>query len=449
MKPTLRLPQHGVGGAFGHLDGVHHGLGAGYHVAGTEHARHARLAVVVDHEQAAVVTHQPFGREKQLVHGLLRRRDDHRVAGHLVEPLLVADDLVVLVEDCRSEEGACLVYLGNRLAIDDVGPVEPGVFNLVRAGGDVLGARVHRHVPRTVAKCRARDVHGGVAHADDRDVLADLVGLGAHEVIEAEVHVAARLPGDAERLGAPGPRADEHGVVAVAEQVVDEQRVADGGVGPDLDAEPLERQPVARDGRAWQAEVWDAVAEHAADLGALFEDGDVDACLGEPEGCHDACRAASDDRGFLTGRRGRFGPHAVEVCVGHVGFDGRELHRCALASEHAAALALHAVVAHQRTDERERVVPEQQRAGLLDAALFEQGDGLGNGGVDRACLLAARPFAAEAALSVFDDVQGHACLPRPSGGIQSRTAPSLAEPRGDGAENHAVACLLSKDHVPR
>ena len=50
-----------------------------------------------------------FGGGHELAQRLLRGGDDHRVARHLVELLLIADHLVVGVEQCRPEDGAGLV----------------------------------------------------------------------------------------------------------------------------------------------------------------------------------------------------------------------------------------------------------------------------------------------------------------------------------------------------
>ena len=271
----------------------------------------------------------------------------------------------------------------------------------------MLRARVERDAPGAVAKRGARHVHGGIAHADDGHVLADLVGVGAHEVVEAKVHVAARLPGDAERLCAPGTRAHEHGIVSVTEEVLDEQGLADRRIGADLDAEVLESGAKAPYGRARQAKVGDAVAHDAAHLRALFEHGDVASGLAQHERGHNAGWAAADDGDLLAAGSGRLKSHAVEVRVGHIALDGPKLHGRPLASQHAGALALLAMVAHKRARKRERVVGEERSAGLFDATLAKKVNNLRDGRVHGARFLAARSLAAQATLRLFDDMQGH------------------------------------------
>ena len=91
-------------------------------------------------------------------------------------------------------------------------------------------------MPRAVADGGARHVHGRVACADDDDPIAQVVDIGVLQIVDGVVHVAEALALDVQRVGPPDAGADEDSLVAVAEQILNFQRLAHVGVGADLDA---------------------------------------------------------------------------------------------------------------------------------------------------------------------------------------------------------------------
>ena len=91
-------------------------------------------------------------------------------------------------------------------------------------------------MPRAVADGGARHVHGRVARADDDDPIAQVVDIGILQIVDGVVHVAEALALDVQRVGPPDAGADEDGLVAVAEQILNFQRLAHVGVGADFDA---------------------------------------------------------------------------------------------------------------------------------------------------------------------------------------------------------------------
>ena len=256
----------------------------------------------------------------------------------------------------------------------------------------------------------ARHVHGGVAGPDDGHALANLGGLGAHEVVQAKEDVAARLPRDAQRLGAPGARAHEDAVVAVAEEVGDGERRPDGGVVPDPDPEGLQDLLVAVEHALGQSVLGDAVAHDAAEAWVLVEDRDGDAHLREPHGCHNAGGPSADDGCALPGGFGLLDAQTLEVRARHVVLDGGEVDGRTLAAAHAVTLALGTVVADERAHGAHRVVLEEHRPGIVHPALAEQLDNQWDGSAHGAALLAEGPLAVEAALCLLDDVQCHGML---------------------------------------
>jgi hypothetical protein len=232
-------------------------------------------------------------------------------------------------------------------------------------------------------------------------------GLGAHEVIEAKQHVATRLARDAQRLCAPGARADEDRVIAITEEVGDGERGADGGVVPDPDAEGLQNLLVAVEYAFGQAVLGDAVAHDTTEARVLVEDRDGDAHLRKPHGRDDAGGAATDDGRTLAGGLGLLKACTLEIGARYVVLDCREVDGRTLAAAHAVALALGTVVADERADGAHGVVLEEHRARLVHPALAEQLDYQRNSRADRATLLAEGPLAVKAALCLFDDVKCH------------------------------------------
>ena len=179
---------------------------------------------------------------------------------------------------------------------------------------------------RAVAQAGARAVHGGVAAADDDDVVADLerlaeVGL-LHEVdaVLDAVEVVAR---DVQRNGVHGAGADGDGVEL-------RLKLLEGDVAPDADAEaepdaqPLHEPEVHLDGLARQAEGGHADEHRAAAVGQLVEDGDLVAGDGQLTRDGHARRAGADDRDRRVARRD--GGHVVGDAAGLVPLRQEALH---------------------------------------------------------------------------------------------------------------------------
>ena len=106
--------------------------------------------------------------------------------------------------------------------------------NLLNNTGDAIVAAV------TGA---ARDNQAGIF----QNTLTQTQNQGATNLTMAQGFggVATGLAGHAQGLGAPGARAHEDAVIAVAEEVGDRERLADGGVVANLDPQGLEDLLVA------------------------------------------------------------------------------------------------------------------------------------------------------------------------------------------------------------
>ena len=179
-----------------------------------------------------------------------------------------------------------------------------------------------------------------------------------------------------------------------------------------MDAELVELFLIAVEDGFRQAEVRDAVAQHAADLVHALEHRDVVAELRELHRDRDAGRARADDRDVLPLGRLALQHGLVEVGLGDIVLDRRDLHRRAAAPLDAVALALGLVVADEGADHAQGVVLEQHGTGLIDIALQEEADHLRDIGLDRAAVhLAHRFLALQAAPRFVDNMDSHFVSP--------------------------------------
>ena len=309
-------------------------------------------------------------------------------------------------------EDNALVGDFHRLFIEDeVDALQLGIAGLILAGRDMLRQREALQMPCAVADGRAGHIHRRVARADNDYTVAQMVDIGVLQIVDGVVHVAKAFALDVQRVGPPYAGADEDCLVAVAEQILDLERLAHIGVGAHLDA--LQAQMTVLkivQHRLWQAEFRDAVAQHAADFIMAFKNRDIVAIAGQNDGNRQTRRAGADNRGLFAVGRSRALHHLAGVGGGNVVLNNREMHRRALDAADAVTLALVLVVADQRTDRGQGVILKQHTARLVQLVVFQQTDNLGDVGVNRAALLAAGHLAAKAVVRFVHYVQRHVLL---------------------------------------
>ncbi len=215
---------------------------------------------------------------------------------------------------------------------------------------------------------------------------------------------------DPQGLGAPHAGADEDAGIAVPKELLDGEGPADGGVRPDLDAHLQHLFLIAGEHRLGEAELRDAVLHHAADLVLGLEDGDVVSRLGKADGdCH-AGGTASDHRSPLSLGEVLGHLHAVQVGIRDELLDLREVHRTALAAQHAVAHALLLVVADGGADEGHGIVLEEHLPGLHQLVLLKELDHIGDRRMDGAALPAHRLLAVQAPLCLALDKYSHGSI---------------------------------------
>ena len=261
-------------------------------------------------------------------------------------------------------------------------------------------------------------VHGNVAAAEHHDVLAladrgvvdgEVVRVhevGAGEVLVGAVHAGQVLARNLEEAGETGAHSEVQGVKALLiEELVGVEQAAGDGVVLEVHAELLQAVDLALDDLLGQAELGDAVGQHAAASEEGLEHGDVEALTGELAGAGDAGGAGAHDGDLLT-VLGLAHRSAADL-IGHVAHHALELtdgHGLALAAEDALALTLVLLRAHAATDGGQQVVALDglERPGPVLVA--DLGDEAGDVHADGAALHAQGLLAVEATVGLGDGV---------------------------------------------
>ena len=406
-NPCGQILVHGAGHVLGVAHRLHHGAGAAYHVAAAKDARAAGAALLVRGQQAPVGHGQAGGGVHDLVLGALAGGDHHAVRP---EQLRLAQPgyLVVFVKGGLLVDHALVGDLHRAGAVVHLHPVGHRVFQLPHAGGGLVAAAEHMHLPHPLADGGAGHVHGRIARPDHYQAAAQIVHVRVDQIVDGKVHVAQALAGDAQLFGPPYAGADKDGLVAVPLQVVHRQRPADHRVGPDLDAQLHQLGLVPVQHALGQTEFRDAVPQHTADLVPAFKQGHVVALLGQQHRDGDARRAGADDGHPLALGGLPLQLQPVQMGVGDVVFNAGNVHRRALAAQYTVSLALLFVVAYQRANHTQRVVFKQHLARLFGAVFQKHPDHVRDRGIDGAALAALGNLAVQTAPGFVHHMDGHA-----------------------------------------
>ena len=420
-------PQIGVDRARGALAVAHrqdHGRRAAHDVAAGEDARDAGHAGLVGHDVAPLVDLEVGCRRGQDRVRSGADRHDHHVA--------VDHELGALDRDGPPPAGVVRLAELHPLAAQAADPallvaehlerrdqeVEDDAFLLGVV--DLLGARGELVVRAAVDDPRLRRaepprgpdrVHGHVAAADHDDALAmqdRRVGVGvpgAHQVDPGEVLVGAQhalqvLAGHVHEDRQPGADGDEDRVELFA-QLGQGVGLADDGVRLDLDAVGDEAVDLGLDDGLRQAELRDAVDQHAAGGVERLEDRDVVADPGELAGRGEPGRARADDRDPLAGLRRPGVAELLGVVLRPVGDEALEVpdgDRLARLGAQADLLALGLLRADPPGHARQGVVVEERLGRRAQVAVAQERDEARDVDRDRAAVDAVLLGALQAAL---------------------------------------------------
>ena len=395
--------------AVGHS--LHHCPGTAGRIARGEHAGPGGMAVLVHGQKPAAAGVDAFGRADQVALRALAYRDDDPRAGIELLGTLHRLHAAVRIDLAVGENHAVLPDLHGALVVDEVHTLQLCIAALVLAGREGV-RQVHAgYVPCALPHSGPCAVHGTVAGADHHDPLAEAERGRAGQVVDRIRHMAQALAPDVQLPRLPESCAHEHALVSVPEQVIDGDGAADVGVGSELDALQLQMavgQVIQHGVR--QAEVRNPVPQHAAHLVTAVKDRHLIAVACQNDGDRDARRPCADHGSLSPVGRSRSLHHLVCIGGGDVALDHREVHRHVLDAPHAVPFALLLMVAHQRTDRGEGIVFKEHPARIIEPALPQQPDDLGNVGLDGAALPAPWIFALKTAVRFFHHMKSHGIL---------------------------------------
>ena len=197
------------------------------------------------------------------------------------------------LHDVAGQHGA-VERLG-RQQLAELNAVGKSKIELFLVGGHLLlGAAIHQahvlHASQTLG--HAGRVHGGVAGANDHDVLAQLEFLALLGGLEELQHIELGTLAQARRAGHPGTGGHDHVGKALVLELVNGIHAS---VELHLGAKGQAELGIVGDIVARNAELGNHVTDHAAERVAGLEDGDGHAGTRQEECRRQAGRAATDN----------------------------------------------------------------------------------------------------------------------------------------------------------
>ncbi len=273
------------------------------------------------------------------------------------------------------------------------------------------------------AQADAQRVHRGVAGPDYHHVLAGLQRgvvvrelarvhqVAAGEQLVGGEHAVQRLAGNAREARIARAGADEHRMKAhLVDHLLDGEQATDQRVALEAHAELLELADLGVDDRVRQAEIRNAVLEHAAGLVEGLVDGDLAAGLGHVGCAGHAGRSRTDDADAEAARLDvrDVGPAFPDGEVADPALQPADGHRLQGFADGAHALALVLLRADAAADRRQQVGGGDDVVGAAVVALDDALDEVRDRDVHRATadarLLGAHQAALGLELRVLDEV---------------------------------------------
>ena len=281
-----------------------------------------------------------------------------------------------------------------RQQLAELNTVGNGKIELFLVGGHLLLSTTvdQTHVLHAgQALGHAGGVHGGVAGADDHDVLAQLELLALLGGLEELQHVELGALAQAGRAGHPGTGGHNHVSKALSLELIDGLHA---GVELHLGAKGQAELGVVRDIVAGDTELGDHVTDHTAEGVAGLEDGDGHAGARQEERRRQTGRAATDNGNVALavvgdGLGAQLGQHGSHGLAGSLELAGADLGALGLV-ERALAGAAAGMRADGAGDERQGVALDDDVERVLEAALVDSRQVGGNVLLDGAARAARR-----------------------------------------------------------
>ncbi len=200
--------------------------------------------------------------------------------------------------------------------------------------------------------------------------------VAAREQFVRGEHAVQRLARNPHEARVAGAGADEHGVEShLLDHLLDAEEAADERVALELDAELLELADLGVDDRVGQAEVGDAVLEHAARFVEGLEDRHVAARLGHVGRAGHARGSGADDADAeaVLLDVGNVRPALLDGEVADPALEPADRHGLERVADRAHAFALVLLRADAAADRRQQV---RRRDHVVGAAVVVLGDAL-------------------------------------------------------------------------
>ena len=399
--------------------------GSGGGIAAGEHTGQAGLTVLVGGHTALPGLFQALGTLG--AHGVGRgaQRHDDRVGLHLELAALHGDRAAaaggVRLAQFHTDAGhgldmALLIPLdGNGIGEQvENDALLLGVVDLLGAGGELrLGAAVDDvdlspqalGAPGGVHSHVAAAHHGHLLVVEDGGLGALLIGLhqvDAGEVLIGGVDAHQSLAGDLHKHGQAGSGGDEHRLIATLKQLGDGEDLADDHVQLDVHPHLLQVGHLPGHDGLGQAELRDAVGQHAAGGVERLKHRDVIAHAGQLPGAGQAGRAGADDRRLVAvlGGGGHIGNALLGRPVGHEALHPADGHGLALHAPDALALTLVLLGAYAAGNGRQGIGVGQDLIGGGDVALRHLGQEVRDGDAHGAAADAGGVFTVDAPLGL-------------------------------------------------
>ena len=226
-------------------------------------------------------------------------------------------------------------------------------------------AGIQRYMAASLAQSSSCHIHGRIAHADDRHMITQIIGIRICQIINRKVYISQRLTFDSQRFRSPYTGSDENALVTIPEQILDLQRAADGGVRADLNTDLAQFVLIPLQNRLRQTERRNTVLQHTADLIPGIKDRHAIALLRQQNGDGNTCRASTDHSNLLAILRLARNLHFIKISIGNIILNAADMHRLPLAAQHAMPLTLVLMVADQGTDHGHGIVLKQHLPRLI------------------------------------------------------------------------------------
>ena len=223
--------------------------------------------------------------------------------------------------------------------------------------------------------------------------------------------IAQGLPFNPKCLWTPHSCSDENALIPIAEQVLNLQGAANGGVGPYLNANGQKHFLITVQDGLGKPEFRYAVLEHAANLVPGIKYGHAVAALGQQDRNGDACGTGADNSHLLSVLLRAVYLNPLQASIRYIVLNAAHMNRLPFPSQDAVPFALALMVAHKGTHKGHGIIGKQHGPRILKAAFLKGPDHGRDWRMDGASLLAHWFFTLKASVCFVNYMDCHGMFP--------------------------------------